>query len=300
MPSSISFASLASRAIRLGATSGSGIRRFARNGTEEGGGGNLITKLWNGLNRFGGSLMAATMSALGTVFQFSWAAIWGLCVSASQFIWNFNWNASDADLDSQINSSFNALGGTLGATVGNALGWLACGAVPGAIIASFNEPMGLYILEKVGEEAIDEIAGNLATLIKQTATSTMRAASVWSYKNIRTLWRKPDSQLKRELLASGADVNKVNQAMAERNKPWSFAKTTEDFVDKIPNTFLKNFTEELIEEFADSCIEAGYVVAGSADSYLAMQRLANENILGEERTIEITLNRSADGGSAAS
>lgn len=296
MPSSIDFSSLASRAIRTSVTP-SGIRRFARSGSidKKDDNGNLLFKLYDGLNRFGGSLMSATLKALGSAFQFSWSLLWGACVSAAQFIWNFNWNASDAELDAQINSSFNALGGTLGATVGNALGWLACGAVPGAVIATFNEPMGLYILEKVGEEALEEIAGNLSNLIKQTATSTIRAASIWSYKNIRNLWRKPDSQLKKELIAAGMKEDKITQAIAERNKPWSFAQATENFVESIPNTFIKNFTEELIEEFADSCIEAGYVVAGSADSYLAMQKLANQNILGEEKTVEIVFDRSTNG-----
>ena len=297
MTSSISFASLASRAARIAATSGSIIRRFARSGNVDNtdDGGNLLSKLWNGLNRFGGSLMSATLNALGSAFQFSWSLLWGACVSAQQFIWNFNWNASDAELDNQINSSFNALGGALGSTVGNALGWLACGAVPGAVIAAFNEPMGLYILEQVGEEALEEIASNLSNLIRQTAISTVRAASVWSYKNIRNLWRKPDSQLKKEMIAAGMKEEKINQAIAERNKPFSFAQKTEDFIESIPNTFIKNFTEELVEEFADSCIEAGYVVANSADSFLAMQRINNVNILGEERIIEIVPDRSTIG-----
>lgn len=295
MPSSISFASLASRTIRTAATSGS-VRRFARSGNinNQDDDGNLLSKLWNGLNRFGGSLMSATLNALGSAFQFSWSLLWGACVSSFQFVWNFNWNASDAELDSQINASFNSLAGALGGTIGNALGWLACGAAPGAVIAAFNEPMGLYILEQVGEEALEEIASNLSNLIKLTATSTVRAASIWSYKNIRNLWRKPDSQLKKELIAAGMKEDKINQAIAERNKPWSFAQSTEDFIESIPNTFIRNFTEELVEEFADSCIEAGYVVANSADSFLAMQRIGNQNILGEERTVEITLNRSTD------
>lgn len=295
MPLSLELEQLGSRLIRK-AVSSDGIRRIAKNALEEKREGetNIIVRVYNAISKFGNSLMGETIKLLTTGFQFGWAALWGATVSAVQFIWNFNWNASDAELDSQINSSFNALAGSLGGTIGNALGWLACGAIPGVVIAAFNEPMGLYVLEQVGEEALEEIAGNLANLIKQTATSLVRAATIWSYKNIRTLWRKPDSVFKQQLIASGMKPDSVEKAMQERNKPWSFAQKTEDFIDNIPNQFVKNFTEELFEEFADACIEAGYVVAGSVDSYLAMQKTANQNILGEEKTVEILLNRSAD------
>lgn len=295
MPLTLNLEEFSSRLIRK-AVSSDGIRRIAKSALEEkrDKDTNIIVKVYNAVTKFGNSLMGKTIELLTGGFKFAWTAFWGLTVSAVQFIWNFNWNASDADLDSQINSSFNSLAGTLGGTIGNALGWLACGAVPGVVIAAFNEPMGLYVLEQVGEEALEEIAGNLANLIKQTAKSVVRAATIWSYKNIRTLWRKPDSVFKQQLIAQGMKPDQVEKALQERNKPWSFAQKTEDFIDNIPNQFVRNFTEELFEEFGDACIEAGYVVAGSVDSYLAMQKTANQNVLGEEKTVEILLNRSAD------
>lgn len=293
----ISLSSLASRAVRASISSG-GIRTIARNALSEerDDDGNIISKIWNGVNRFGGSLMSKTLGLLGGAFQFSWTALWSFTQSVSTFVWHFNFNASDAELDSQINSQFNGLAGQLGGTIGNALGWLACGAVPGAILFAFNEPMGLYVLEQVGEEALDELAGNLANLIKSTATSITKAATIYAYKNIRKLWREPDSVFVQKLKEQGiVDQSKIDKALADRNKPWSFAKATEDAIESIPNEFLRNFTEELVEEFFESCTEAGYVVANSVDSYLATQKLATQTMLGSEQTVEILLER--DGSS---
>lgn len=284
---------LSSRTVRR-SIGNDGVRTFTRNalvdGTDDSG--NVIGKIWSGLTRFGGSLIGRTLSLLAIGISFSFTALWSICVSTSTFIWHFNWNASDAELDSQINSAFSSLAGSLGGTLGNALGWLVCGAVPGAFIFAFNEPMGLYVLANVGEEALDEIAGNVAALIRATTTSVTKAAAIYAYKNIRKLWREPDSAFVQRLKASGVvDQAKIDKALADRNKPWSFAQATEDAIESIPNEFWKNFTEEFVEEFFESCTEAGYVVANSVDSYLAAQKAASTSMLGSEQTIEILLER---------
>lgn len=286
---------LASRITRSSVVSG-GIRRFSTSALsdQQDSNGNIIGKLWNGFTRFGGFLIGKVVSLLGTAVKFSWSLLWGLTTSTLQFIWNFNWNASDAELDASIQNAFAALGGTLGGTLGNALGWLACGALPGAVVFAFNEPMGLYILKNVGEEALDEIAGNIANLIRQTGISLIRASVTFLYKNIRRLWREPDSKVRAKMKAAGVADDKIDSAIAERNKPWSFASQFESFIEGLPDGFIQNFAEEFFEEFSDSCVEAGYVVANSADSYLAAQRLAADSIFGEETTVEILLNRGTD------
>ncbi len=259
---------LGSRLIRKTISNG-GIRKFTKSALSDSKDdeGNVIGKIWNGINRFGNSLMSQTLSLLGSGFQFSWTALWSACVSGASFLWNFNWNASDAELDSQINSSFSGLAGSLGGTLGNALGYLVCGAIPGAILFTFNEPLGVHVLEQVGEEALDEIARNVANLIKVTATSVTKAAAIYAYKNIRKLWREPDSAFVQKLKASGiVDQAKIDKALAYRNKPWSFAQKTEEAIESIPNEFWRNFTEEFVEEFFESCTEAGYLVANGSRS----------------------------------
>lgn len=301
MPLTLNVASLASRVVRGQITPG-GIRRFATDAISDhyDPATNVLQKVWNGAVRFAGSLISSVWKLLAPIISFSFTALWGLVVASISFIWNFNWNASDAELDQSISSSFDSLGSALGGTLGNALGWLACGALPGIAIFAFNEPMGLYVLEQVGEEALEEIAGNIANLVRQTFTALTKAGVTYLYKNIRNLWREPDSKLRARLISEGHMTSEqVNKVISERNQPWSFASATENAINAIPNTFLKNFAEEFFEEFTESCVEAGYVVAGSVDSYLAQQQMANNNFHGSEEIVEILLNRETSTSSAS-
>lgn len=291
MTLSIILSSLGSRAARAASVAG-GVRRFAVGALSSRVTGDVVSKLWNGFTRFGGFLVGRIISNLSQGLVFSFTALWGFVVSARQFLWNFNWNASDEELDASIKSAFNALGSSLGGTLGNALGWLACGALPGAVVMTFNEPLALHILKEVGEEALDEIAGNLSNLIRQTANSAVRAGFTYIYKNVRSLYRESSDTFRTRLYASGiTNKETLDKAVADRNKPWSFASATEEAIESIPNEFLRNLVEEMAEEFSDSCIEAGYVVAGGIDSYLASARQAYGGILGVDRTVEILLNR---------
>lgn len=295
MALNLNLANFASRNVRK-AIGNNGIRRFATNALEQKANDqtNIITKAWNGLSHFGGFLLSKVGWQPPWV-KFTLSTLWGWFTGGVQFVWNFNWNASDKELDQSVTSAFNALGGTLGGTIGSALGYLACGAVPGAVIFAFNEPMGAYVLKELGEEALDEMAGNVANLIRQTGNLLMRSVAVSIYKNVRSLLRKPDSKVRQQLMSQGKlSPEQINKAIAARNKPWSFAIAFDDFVERIPNAFLRNFVEELVEEFADSCVEAGYVVANAMDSYLATQKLANDGFFGKEKTVEIILNRDAD------
>jgi len=273
-----------------------GVRRFAANGLQQKRDDqeNIVQKVWNGFSRFGGFLVSKVISTLVSGVSFTLSLIWSTIVSLAQFIFTFNWNASDQDLDRQISSGINSLGGMLGGTLGSAMGWLACGVLPGTVIFAFNEPMGAYVLKEVGEEALEELAGNVANLVRMTFITGAKATVTWLYKNIRRIWREPDSNFVKRLKSQGMNTQQIQKQLAERNKPWSLAMKLEETVEAIPNEFLRNFVEEFLEESAEACIEAGYVVANSVDSFIAQQKLANDGMLGEEKTVEILFNRESD------
>ncbi len=293
MPLTLDLNRLGSRIVRQTVGNG-GVRRFAASAIttndDDGEGGGF----WSGLKQFGGFLLSGVKWVASWV-GFGLTTLLDWIVTTVQFVWNFNWNATDKELDQTVASAFNALGGSLGGTIGNSLGYLACGAIPAAAIFYFNEPMGVHVLKNVGEEALDELCSNVANLIRQVGNLLIRTAVISTYKNLRTLLRKPDSVVRRELVNGGKlSAEQVDKAVAARNKPWSFAIAFDDFIEGIPNEFLRNFTEELFEEFGEACIEAGYVVANSAESFIASQRMSNDGFFGADRTIEITLNRDAD------
>jgi hypothetical protein len=74
---------------------------------------------------------------------------------------------------------------------------------------------------------------------------------------------------------------------------WTIAKAVEKKIESIPNVFWKNFTEEMLEEGSEACIEAGFAVAGGIDAWLAQQAMQRNSLLGSDRTVEITPDRSA-------
>lgn len=280
---------LASRLIRKVTTNGK-VRKYApkAQSINKDKKGNIISKIFGMADRFAGSILSGLWKALSVSISWSFSALWSGIVAATQFIYNFNWNTTDKELDETASKAFDPVFGQLGATLGNATGYLMCGALPGLAIMAFNEPMGLYILEEVGEEALEELVGNLAVLVRQTFNASVTAGFAYMYKNIRYLWRASDDDFKAKMKKQGMKVENINKAIEERNKPWSIAKVVEDAVEAIPNKHLRAFAEEFLEEFGESCIEAGYVVAGSLDSYFAQQKLANASLFGVEKTVEVT------------
>ncbi|MEH2170797.1 MAG: hypothetical protein V7K41_29930 [Nostoc sp.] len=251
--------------------------------------GGFLGKFFGGLVSLGGFLI----NAIGGFFQFSWTTFWSWLVAAKQFIWNFNWNATDEQLEASIKAQWTALAGQLGGTLGNAFGYLACGILPGAVIAVFNEPLGAVVLAKVGEEFLEEFLENLGSLLNSALRLGTQILFTETYKNVRKLI-KSNSALVGKLF--GKKVEKAVKAWGSKDsKPWSFASATEDFLDK---TFgeegaMREFAEEFLEEADEACTEAGYVVANAVDTYLSTQMIAKQSVppLGHTRYVEITPNR---------
>ena len=299
---------LASRATRKVVVGNSnGIRRFSLSGlgqkTDDDG--NIVSSFISAVFKFGGFLVSKLFQVAGRLISLTFSALWGAIVSTYQYIYNFDFNQSDEDIDKNTKQAWETLAGSIGGLVGNAAGWLACGVLPGALIFAFNEPLGVHILNEVGEEALQEFCSNAAPVVRQTFKAIGQSVGMFFYKKARAFWRGKQKAAQeeswKEKLANGeltqaqVDTQKKEAAEKEKeHKPWSFALAVEEKVEAIPNQAVENFVEEFLEEFGDACIEAGYVVAGALDSYVAQAKIANRGILGAEQTVEITFNRSLD------
>lgn len=146
-------------------------------------------------------------------------------------------------------------------------------------------------MANVGEELAEELLGNLSSLVRYTFISTTETLILSSFKNARK-FIKSNAALAQNIL--GDKGVKVIQAWgSEGSKPWSFALATEAAVESIPNTFVRNFVEEFLEEAWEGCVEAGYVVANSIDSYMAAEKFKQQQlpVLGKEKYVEILPNR---------
>lgn len=285
MPISISKSALPSRAVR----NAIGLRSFTPSLSQSQGSGNAIQWIVGGAFRLGKFLL----STLFNFASFTLSSLWGLIVQGVNFVWTFNWNASDQDLDRQARAQWNSLGGLLGGLAGNAFGWFACGILPGISIFTFNKAMGLYVLKEVGEEALEELAANVANVTRTIFRNLSRNAFTWAFKNFRRWMKEPGNQFAKALF--GDRYDQVMREWGRQGGPsWSFASALEDRIERIPNKFLQQFLEEFLEESWDACVEAGFVVANSVESYLAMQKQSTGSILGPERIIEVMPDREAE------
>lgn len=301
MALTLSLNDLPSRAARVTAVGRAGIRRIAVNATsnkDDGAGG--VFSIYNGIEKFGRSLMSFALNRIGQFFNnIDWKSLWGQVTQTVRFILNFNINQTDAQLDEQVKQAEIAIAATRGRLKGQSLGFAICGILPAATIAVLNEPLALYMIKELGEEAIDEISGTLATLVQLQIQQGARKGFYNLFKNHRDLIRAALIGTARVGAFLGfLTQESVDKANKERDKPWSIAMSLEESVDSIEDPLVKAEAEAFWDEFGDACIEAGYVVASSADSFYAMQKLANQNILGTERIIEIQPIRNIDGDSA--
>lgn len=286
----ISLTALRSRASRELATgSPGGIRKFGLN---------LIkttnpetqnpTTFWGGLKRFSDSLLNGLTAFADGILSFNLSGLWSAVVTTGLKIVNFNWNVTDAQLDQRIKQAEIAINGAYGGLIGGTLGYAICGLIPTATIAVFNEALALHVLEELGEEAAEEIAAKTATWLQLVFKQYIDKGFVNLYKNYRSVLRPAALSVAQLLVRAGILTQEsVDEANKNRNKPWSFHSALESSIESIQDPAQQAYAEEFWEELTESCIEAGYIVAAGIDSYFAKARIANSNILGRERVVEI-------------
>lgn len=289
MPIDFKRSELISTIIRKEIVGSSGIRELKPNKDE----GGLIKGFLGGLFKIGGWIIGKIFQGIG----FTFSAIASLIKGTIAYIYNFNWNATDEELDTQLRQLTNQIAGQIGGTFGNLAGHLICGIVPAAGIMYFNEPLGLYLLKEAGEEAFDEFLGNMGMLVQSSARLLLRSLLVGAFKGTRRLIKgflrdpsSPQSQFASQVLGEGFH-SAVSRWGEKGSKPWSFRSAVEEWIDNIENPALQNFTEEFYEELLDGCGEAFYVIAQGLDSWVLQQKIAQNNVFGSEKAVEITFDR---------
>lgn len=236
-----------------------------------------------------GVLAFAALTGLGCLIAVS--MLWGGFLAATRYVYNFNWNQSDKQIAEEIEAGVKNLYGLLGGTLGSATGFLLCGALPGAIAFGFNKSLGAAILRNVGNEAKEEVLQQVAALAWASSQTLANAAFKRLFMGARRWIKKPGSVV-HELFKEILGEDNLKKWGEEGQPAYTFSGVIEKKVEKIPDERLKLFTEEFIENFAESCVEAGYVVSNTIESYLAAQKMMQDEALGEERIVEIEFNRS--------
>ncbi|ELS04921.1 hypothetical protein Xen7305DRAFT_00046570 [Xenococcus sp. PCC 7305] len=303
MPSLIHLPSLVSSAVREALTLNSpnpGFRIIRPEGAPEG---NFIEKTLSYVGSFFSSsiqYIGFALSVFIPIVSFTWTSLWGSLVGTVTYIYNFNWNISDNQIDQQISQTKIVVASLLGETIGNAVGYLVCGIVPAAAIATINEPLGLYLLEEVGEEALEEFAASLATLILVSFRLAARNFFLSQYKNLRRMVKAYSSNANpaiKSIINSflGSDVGGAIAAWGEEDtKPWSFALAADEKINNIQDPAEQAFWEGWYDGSKDACVEAGYVLAGGLDSWLMRQRLEELTQVEETCLVEMFPDRECE------
>lgn len=239
--------------------------------------------LFGGLKGFAFGVLKESLKFL----TFSFTRLFGLLLGGISFIYNYNWNISDKDIDAQVKQSWINFAGVFGGELGESIGFFTCGVLPSAAVFAFNEPLGLYLLARIGEEFAEELALNISIVLQQAIRSASTTAFSLYYKNIRKILKHKTSPLRAFI------PKKILDSWGKQGGPVvSFSKKVEDFEEAIPNPMLRAFGENFREGLYDGCVEAGYILAGALDSwYLQQKKEADKN---REEIIEIIPNRDVE------
>lgn len=185
--------------------------------------------------------------------------IMSFITSNAMMLLNFNIQASDQELDAQ-NSRFVGLAGQAGSVVGQSLGWLACGIAPTAGLAIYNPAQASLVLKEVGEEAIEEISGELMALARTAQRQLQRAAFGQAFKMARAALKDPNNPLYPMLVAKFGKKT-IDDWGKPGNKPWTINNAVEEYIETYKSPEIQAFLEEAWEEFQDGCMEASLTFA---------------------------------------
>lgn len=187
-------------------------------------------------------------------------AVMRWCAGKAMQLINFNWNQTDEDLDKRIEAAKAQLASVAGGTVGALLGVVACGIAPGAGIVRVN-PSKLAAIKEVNEELYEEALPQVRNLINATIRVGSTSAFVQIYKNSRKFLKSLSPAIKRIPLVGESMASWLDNWGAPDAKPWSINSGVQAVVQTISNVNIREFFEELWEEFLESCQESVFVLS---------------------------------------
>lgn len=276
-PPVINEATLRSRQIRItNSQDPQGIRRINLTGE-------TVTPTSTGLGWLAQKLSKFVGFAFGIIaraFPFSISSIFGMLVQAYFAIKTFDWNSADKALEDQIKANNKQIQDGLAPIIGTYLGFgtvrlanFALGktigklakdpsaAAGGMVVPVLSSRVGLALAEEGNEEVRPLIMGYLMS-VQGALTRNMIASYILNARKNHWFGWSPIT------------VPLPNA---------SFAQQVENKIEKLPAQW-KNFVEELVEEYEEAVIEAGYVMAFEVDDYYLAMKAANKKIVDEQIT----------------
>ena len=223
-------------------------------------------------------LSAGLLTQIGVLITLS--MLFTFVIGTIQILYNFNWQETDEDLDKEIKASYEGLAGLTGALLGKSLGYLVCGALPGATAFAFNKGVAAAIFEELSEEGKEEVLGHLSALANATFRAFATAQIKKQFKSARRYLKKKPNHPLSKILRQKMGEKGFKEWGSKSGQSFTLANAVEERVENIKDPRLRNFTEQFLEEFSEGCVEAGYIVVNTIESQMAAQRIMSKRQAG--------------------
>lgn len=261
---------------------------ITRSGGESGLGGG------NGILNFARRLVGFISRVIRFV-AISVSEIWGWIVERTTALAQFNWNASDQQMIGGMRARNLAVAGAWGTVAGSALGWTTS-IVLGVGVSMVVPVIGGAALAKlmaanVAQEALQEVSATLVNALRTTLNATASNLSVTAYIKFRRWVKSQPRALLRGIFGERFGDAVKDQWGAEGAPAFTIAGQIEEAIERIPNEFIRTFVENAADEFFDSLVEGGFIVAQQLDEAILQARAGTNQALGDERTVIITPDR---------
>ncbi|WP_156815590.1 hypothetical protein [Pseudanabaena sp. PCC 6802] len=206
-----------------------------------------------------------------------WATtVWSWLIGAATAIVNFDWNASDKQIEEWIKGNNIALASTWGNAVGEIAGSVAALAIGAGVSLLVpvigGKALAAIVKSRLIAERADDVIGALRSALQATVGTMAKNSGLSLYVNIRKAIR---------LIPAFKGWGR------EGGKPFIIAEKVEEAIQAIPNEYLRAFTDSAVDQFFESFVESGYIVANTIDEQWQLHKASATTILGKETTLEI-------------
>lgn len=275
------------------------LRQGSRQARQASSGGEAFGLNNSGTNSIGGQITYNARNYLSENFGGYLQQKFGLPVNVTEAwakitrvlpkISNFNFNATDEEIRKKITLSNTQLAESLGESLGAGIAGIVTVGLGNKIAYSLptinSVELARKINEEVTEEAIDNVGDGLLDaftyLTNYVADKAVLETFISFRKAIKSL---PESKLAGIFGKDTADFL-INKWGTAGQPELSFTSFVDDTIESINNDVVEAFLEGAVDEFFDSFIQFGAIIARNIDDAIEEARLARSN--GVETTIEV-------------
>lgn len=205
---------------------------------------------------------------------------WGWLVSQGVRLASFDWNQTDAEIDQLIANNNLSVFAAWGSALGAGAGWLTTIGIGYGVGLGVPVIGGAALAKTITAattgEAIDELQSYFRQSIQRSFEVTVSNQLLSRYKNFRGLVKRvPLGQLNRFF---GQDIAAWIKGTwgTEGAATFSFASSVEGAIETIESDKIRIFVENAVEEFGESFIEGGFIIASELDTAYQQYRMQNQ------------------------